>query len=35
LLAPVAAYWSMVLRVLFFALLYSAGLTPRMTPQGG
>jgi YggT family protein len=35
LLPPIAAYWSMVLRVLFFALLYSAGLTPRMAQPGG
>jgi hypothetical protein len=29
LLLPVAAFWVVVVRVLFFALLYSAGLTPR------
>lgn len=29
LLAPVAAFWAAALRVLFFAVLYAAGLTPR------
>lgn len=35
LLPPVAAFWIVVLRILFFALMYSAGLTPRMAPAGG
>ena len=32
LLAPVAAFWMAVLRILFFAVMYSLGLTPRMAP---
>jgi hypothetical protein len=30
LLAPVAAFWVVVLRVLFFMAMFSAGLTPRL-----
>jgi YggT family protein len=32
LLAPAAAFWMDVLRVLFFVAMYQAGLTPRMAP---
>lgn len=35
LLPPVSAFWIVVLRILFFSLMYSAGLTPRMAPAGG
>lgn len=31
LLAPIAAFWVVVLRVAFFAAMYSAGLTPRVS----
>ena len=34
LLPLVAAFWIAVLRVLFFAVMYSAGLTPRMATGG-
>jgi YggT family protein len=30
LVAPVAAFWVVVLRILFFMLMFAAGLTPRM-----
>jgi len=30
LLAPIAAFWIIVLRVGFFAAMYAAGLTPRI-----
>jgi len=30
LLAPVAAFWVVVLRILFFMTMFAAGLTPRM-----
>jgi hypothetical protein len=29
LLAPIAAFWIVIVRVLFFATLYAAGLLPR------
>jgi hypothetical protein len=29
-LLPVAAFWVVVVRVLFFAFMYAAELTPRM-----
>lgn len=32
LLAPIAAFWVVIVRVLFFALLYSAGWLPRAMP---
>lgn len=32
LLPVVAAFWMAILRIAFFALMYSAGLTPRMAP---
>ena len=35
LLPPIAAFWIVVLRILFFALMYSVGLTPHMTPVEG
>lgn len=35
LLPPVAAFWIVVLRIVFFALMFGAGLTPRMTPTPG
>ncbi|MCW5748664.1 MAG: YggT family protein [Alphaproteobacteria bacterium] len=31
-LPPVAAFWIVVLRVAFFMLMYSLGLTPRAAP---
>jgi len=34
-LPPVAAFWVIVARVLFFMLMFQAGLTPRLTPAGG
>src|SRR5207247_1228087 len=29
-LAPIAAFWVAIARVVFFMLMYAAGLTPRM-----
>jgi hypothetical protein len=34
-LLPVAAFWIVVARVAFFAVLYAAGLTPRLSADGG
>jgi len=34
LLAPVAAYWVVVVRVVFFVTLYAAGLAPRPSAGG-
>jgi YggT family protein len=34
-LPPVAAFWIVVLRVAYFMLLYSLGLTPRAAPAPG
>lgn len=34
LLPPVAAFWVIVARVLFFMAMFQAGLTPRMAPAG-
>ena len=35
LLPPIAAFWIVIARVIFFMVLFQAGLTPRMTPVGG
>jgi len=35
LLPPIAAFWVVIARVIFFMVLFQAGLTPRMTPVGG
>ncbi len=32
LLPPIAAFWIVIARVVFFMLMFSAGLTPRMAP---
>lgn len=32
LLAPIAAFWIAIARVTFYALMFSAGLTPRLPP---
>ena len=33
LLPPVAAFWAVVLRLLFFMVMFAAGLTPRLSPS--
>lgn len=34
-LAPVASFWVIVMRIAFFAIMYATGLTPRMAPAAG
>ena len=34
LLPPIAAFWVVIVRVLFFLLMFYAGLTPRVAPAG-
>ena len=34
-LPPIAAFWVVIARILFFMLMFQAGLTPRMAPAGG
>jgi YggT family protein len=34
LLPPIAAFWVVIARIIFVAVMFSAGLMPRMTPAG-
>lgn len=34
LLPPVAAFWVVIARLLFFMFMFAAGLTPRLAPAG-
>jgi YggT family protein len=34
LLPPIAAFWVAITRVVFYAVMFSAGLTPRLPVQG-
>ena len=35
LIVPIASFWMVIVRIAFFAIMYAAGLTPRMAPSAG